>query len=61
MEDLEDLGEVVVKRGIFQGDGLLSLQAWQGRKKQACGHHSPSSIQGKWLAIDDQMIKKITF
>ena len=30
------------------------LQAWQGRKRQSCGHHLPSSIQDKWLAIDDQ-------
>ena len=29
-------------------------QACQGRKRQAKGHHSPSSIQGKRLAIDDQ-------
>ena len=29
-------------------------QAWQGRKRQARGHHSPSSIQVEWLAIDDQ-------
>ena len=29
-------------------------QAWRGRKRQAHGHHSPSSIQGEWLAIDDQ-------
>ena len=29
------------------------LQAWQGRKRQARGHHSPP-IQGEWLAIDDQ-------
>ena len=29
-------------------------QAWQGRKRQAHGHHSPSSIHGEWLAIDDQ-------
>ena len=29
-------------------------QAWQGRKRQAHGHHSPSSIQGEWLDIDDQ-------
>ena len=29
-------------------------QAWRGRKRQAHGHHLPSSIQGKWLAIDHQ-------
>ena len=29
-------------------------QAWQGRKRQGCGHHSPPSIQGEWLTIDDQ-------
>ena len=29
-------------------------QAWQGRKRQARAHHSPSSIQGEWLAIDGQ-------
>ena len=34
------------------------MQAWPGRKRHAHGHHSPSSIQGEWLAIDDQ---KITF
>ena len=32
----------------------LFEQAWRGRKRQARGHHSPSSIQGEWLAIDDQ-------
>ena len=31
-------------------------QAWQERKRWMCGHHSSSSIQGKWLAIDDQKI-----
>ena len=30
------------------------VQAWRGRKRQACGHHLHSSIQGEWLAIDDQ-------
>ena len=30
------------------------MQAWRGRKRQACGHHSPPSFQDKWLAIDDQ-------
>ena len=30
------------------------VQAWRGRKRQAHGHHSPSSIQGEWLDIDDQ-------
>ena len=29
-------------------------QAWRGRKRQARGHHSPPSIQGEWLTIDDQ-------
>ena len=33
-------------------------QAWRGRNRQERGYHSPSSIQGEWLAIDDQ---KITF
>ena len=34
---------------------LLRLnQAWRGRKRQTRGHHSPSSIQGEWLATDDQ-------
>ena len=32
----------------------MAVQAWWGRKRQACGHQSPSSIQGEWLAIDDQ-------
>ena len=32
-------------------------QAWRGRKRQAYGHHLPSSIQGEWLAIDDQKNK----
>ena len=35
-------------------DFTFGLQAWQGRKRQARGHHSPSSIQGEWLTIDDQ-------
>ena len=30
------------------------VQAWRGRRRQLCVHHSPSSIQGEWLAIDDQ-------
>ena len=30
------------------------MQAWQRRKRQGRSHHSPSSIQGEWLAIDDQ-------
>ena len=30
------------------------MQAWRERKRQARGHHSPSFIQGEWLAIDDQ-------
>ena len=34
----------------------LFEQAWRGRKRQARGHHSPSSIQGEWLAIDDRKI-----
>ena len=33
---------------------LIPIQAWQDRKKQARGHHSSSSIQDEWLAIDDQ-------
>ena len=33
-------------------------QAWRRRNRQERGHHSPSFIQGEWLAIDDQ---KITF
>ena len=33
---------------------FIETQAWQGRKRQARGHHSPSSIQGEWLTIDDQ-------
>ena len=33
---------------------LWVLQAWRERKRQARGHHSPPSIQGEWLAIDDQ-------
>ena len=33
---------------------ISGLQAWRGRKRQAHGHHSPSSIQGKWLAIHGQ-------
>ena len=32
---------------------FLIIQAWRGRKRQARGHHSPSSIQGEWLTIDD--------
>ena len=32
----------------------MSVQAWQERKRQARGHHSPSSIQEEWLAKDDQ-------
>ena len=32
----------------------INTQAWRGRKMQTHGHHSPSSIQGEWLAIDDQ-------
>ena len=32
----------------------MKIQAWQRRKRQARGHHLPCSIQGKWLAIDDQ-------
>ena len=31
-----------------------SHQAWRERKRQAHGHHLPSSIQDKWLAIDGQ-------
>ena len=30
------------------------VQAWQERKREVRGHHSPSSIQGELLAIDDQ-------
>ena len=29
-------------------------QTWRQRKRQVRGHHSPSSIQGEWLDIDDQ-------
>ena len=32
----------------------FTTQTWQERKRQARGHHSPSSIHGEWLAIDDQ-------
>ena len=35
-------------------DIRMSVQAWQERKRQARGHHSPSSIQEEWLAKDDQ-------
>ena len=35
-------------------DIRMSIQAWQERKRQVCGHHSPSSIQEEWLAKDDQ-------
>ena len=34
------------------------MQAWREGKRQAHGHHSPSSIQGEWLAKHD---KKTTF
>ena len=30
------------------------VQAWPGRRKQVRGRHSPSSIQGEWLTINDQ-------
>ena len=30
------------------------MKGWRGKKRQARCHHLPSSIQGKWLAIDDQ-------
>ena len=33
---------------------FIETQAWQGRKRQAHGHHSPSPTQGEWLTIDDQ-------
>ena len=33
---------------------LTGIQAWRGRKRQVRGHHSPPSIQGEWLIIDDQ-------
>ena len=32
-------------------------QGWRGRKRQKCSQHSPSSIQGEWLAIDNQKNK----
>ena len=32
----------------------MNAQAWRERKRQARGHHSPSSIQGEWFAIEDQ-------
>ena len=35
-------------------DTTNDQQAWQERKRQVCGHHLPSSIQGNWLAKDDQ-------
>ena len=46
---------------VFATNGVtffLIIQTWRGRKRQARGHQSPSSIQGERLAIDD---KKITF
>ena len=46
---------------VFATNGVtffLIIQTWRGRKRQARGRHSPSSIQGERLAIDD---KKITF
>ena len=30
------------------------FQAWQGRKRQARGHHLHPSIQREWLIVDDQ-------
>ena len=33
---------------------LKKCQAWRGRKRQARGHHLPSSIQDDWIAIDGQ-------
>ena len=39
------------KTGINWNSGL---QVWQVRKRQARGHQLPSSVQGEWLAIDDQ-------
>ena len=32
----------------------INTKAWRGRKRQTRGHHSPSSVQGDWLAIDDK-------
>ena len=37
-----------------ENETATQLQAWRGRKRQARGHHSPPSIQGKSLTIDDQ-------
>ena len=37
-----------------ENETATQLQAWRGRKRQARGHHSPPSIQGEWLTIDDQ-------
>ena len=33
---------------------LSSITGLVRKKRQACGHHSPSPIQGEWLAIDIQ-------
>ena len=30
------------------------MQAWREGKRQVHGHHSPSSIQGEWLAKHDK-------
>ena len=38
----------------METDTTYDQEAWQERKRQASGHHSPSSIQGNWLAKDDQ-------
>ena len=38
-----------------------TFQAWQGRKRQGHGHHSPPSIQGEWLTTDDQKNNILSF
>ena len=41
------------------GQFYWALLAWRGTKRQAHDHHSPSSIQGEWLAIDVKKKKNI--
>ena len=53
--EISEVRSAILKRCVVEVfRSAHQNQAWRGRERQAHGHHSPSSIQGEWLAIDDQ-------
>ena len=53
--EISKVRSAILKRCVVEvSRSAHQYQAWRGRERQTRGHHSPSSIQGEWLAIDGQ-------